>query len=407
MQNDNPGKPSRGARMRRDRWLLPVGVEEILPPAARHAEQVRRRLLDLLDSWGYDLVMPPLVEYLESLLTGVGHELDLKTFKLTDQLTGRLMGLRADMTPQAARIDAHYLRRDTPVRLCYVGSVVRTRPDEFGGAREPWQIGAELFGQSGARADAEVLRLMLSLLEGAGFSGLHVDIGHVGVYRALAREAGMEEAIEQDLHEALRRRSRAEVDAILADLTLPARIDRHLRALIDLHGADAEFAALEATLADAGPEVQAALADLKAIWRAVDEAQPGITWHFDLAELSGYGYHTGAVFSAFVEGYGQAIAQGGRYDEIGHAFGRSRPAVGFSADLRLLLKLRDEPTQVAPAILAPCRDDKALRDAVRTLRARGERVIESFREDAEQDRDTGCDRELVQQDGRWTVVARR
>ncbi len=392
--------------MRRDRWLLPVGVEEILPPAARHAEQVRRQLLDLLDSWGYDLVMPPLVEYLESLLTGVGHELDLKTYKLTDQLTGRLMGLRADMTPQAARIDAHYLRRDTPVRLCYLGPVVRTRPDEFGGAREPWQIGAELFGQSGPRADAEVLRLMLALLECAGFSGLHVDIGHVGVYRALARDAGMDAPVEQELHEALRRRSHAEVDAILAGLTLPARVDRHLRALIDLHGAQAEFAAMEALLAEAGPKVQDALADLKAVWRAVDQAHPGITWHFDLAELSGYGYHTGAVFSAFVAGYGQAIAQGGRYDEIGHAFGRARPAVGFSADLRLLLKLRNEAAQVPPAILAPCRDDEALRAKVRALRARGERVIEVLREGAEQDKDTGCDRELIQQNGRWTVVAR-
>ena len=407
MENKNPAKPSRGARGRRDHWLLPVGVEEILPPAARHAEQVRRRLLDLLDSWGYDLVMPPLVEYLESLLTGVGHELDLKTFKLTDQLTGRLMGLRADMTPQAARIDAHYLRRDTPVRLCYLGPVVRTRPDEFGGAREPWQIGAELFGQSGPRADAEVLRLMLALLECAGFTGLHVDIGHVGVYRALAREAGLEGAAEEELHEALRRRSRAEVEAILADLALPRGADRHLKVLIDLHGAEAEFAAAEDALAGAGPDVRGALADLKAAWRAVDKAHSGIRWHFDLAELSGYGYHTGVVFSAFVDGYGQAIAQGGRYDEIGRAFGRSRPAVGFSADLRLLLKLRDEPAPAPSAILAPCRDDQGLRDAVRALRSRGERVVEALREGAQQDQDTGCDRELVQQGyGRWTVVAR-
>ncbi len=393
--------------MRRDRWLLPVGVEEILPPAARHAEQVRRRLLDLLDTWGYDLVMPPLVEYLESLLTGVGHELDLKTFKLTDQLTGRLMGLRADMTPQAARIDAHYLRRDTPVRLCYLGPVVRTRPDAFAGAREPWQIGAELFGQSGPRADTEVLRLMLALLECAGFSGLHVDIGHVGVYRALAREAGMDDAVEQELHDALRRRSRAEVNGILAGLSLPARVGRHLETLIDLHGAKAEFVAAERALADAGAEVRAALDDLKAVWEAVDRAQPGIQWHFDLAELSGYSYHTGVVFSAFVDGYGQAIAQGGRYDEIGRAFGRSRPAVGFSADLRLLLKLRDEPTQAPPAILAPCCDDAALRETVRALRARGERVIEALSEAEGQGRDMECDRELIQQDGRWTVVVRR
>ncbi len=393
--------------MRRDHWLLPVGFEEMLPPAARHAEQVRRRLLDLLDTWGYDLVMPPLVEYLESLLTGVGRELDLKTFKLTDQLTGRLMGLRADITPQAARIDAHYLRRETPVRLCYVGPVVRTRPDEFGGAREPWQIGAELFGQSGPQADTEVLRLMLALLETAGFSKLHVDIGHVGVYRALAREARMDASAEQELHDALGRRARAEVDIILAGLNLPARLECHLKALIDLHGGAAEFEAAEAALADANPDVNAALADLKAVWHAVDRAHLGLEWHFDLAELSGYGYHTGVVFSAFVAGYGQAIAQGGRYDEIGRAFGRSRPAVGFSADLRLLLKLRDETARPPGAILAPCRDDEGLRDAVRGLRASGARVVEALSDGAEHGRDMGCDRELVLQDGRWTVVVRR
>ncbi len=393
--------------MRRDHWLLPIGFEEILPPAARHAEQVRRRLLDLLDTWGYDLVMPPLVEYLESLLTGVGHELDLKTFKLTDQLTGRLMGLRADITPQAARIDAHYLRRETPVRLCYVGPVVRTRPDEFGGAREPWQIGAELFGQSGRRADTEVLRLMLALLESAGFSGLHVDIGHVGVYRALAREARMDASTEQELHDALGRRARAEVDTILAGLNLPASLVRHLKALVDLHGGAKEFEAAEAALADANPDVNAALADLKAIWQAVDRAHRGLEWHFDLAELSGYGYHTGVVFSAFVAGYGQAIAQGGRYDEIGRAFGRSRPAVGFSADLRLLLKLRDETARLPGAILAPCGDHEGLHDAVRALRASGARVVEALSEGAEHGRDMGCDRELVLQEGRWTVVVRR
>ncbi|MHB1512387.1 ATP phosphoribosyltransferase regulatory subunit [Acidiferrobacter sp.] len=393
--------------MRRDHWLLPVGFDEILPPAARHAEQVRRRLLDLLDTWGYDLVMPPLVEYLESLLTGVGRELDLKTFKLTDQLTGRLMGLRADITPQAARIDAHYLRRETPVRLCYVGPVVHTRPDEFGGAREPWQIGAELFGQSGSQADTEVLRLMLALLETAGFSKLHVDIGHVGVYRALAREARIDASAEQELRDALGRRARAEVDTILAGLNLPARLECHLKALIDLHGGAAEFEAAEAALADANPDVNAALADLKAVWHAVDRAHLGLEWHFDLAELSGYGYHTGVVFSAFVAGYGQAIAQGGRYDEIGRAFGRSRPAVGFSADLRLLLKLRDEPARLPGAILAPCRDDEGLRDAVRGLRASGARVVEALSDGAEHGRDMGCDRELVLQDGRWTVVVRR
>ncbi|MHB8255298.1 MAG: ATP phosphoribosyltransferase regulatory subunit [Acidiferrobacter sp.] len=392
--------------MRRDRWLLPDGVEEILPPAARHAELVRRDLLDLLDRWGYELVMPPLIEYLESLLTGVGGELDLKTFKLTDQITGRLMGLRADMTPQAARIDAHYLRRDTPVRLCYLGPVVRTRPDEFGGAREPLQIGAELFGHAGTRADSEVLRLMLALLVRAGFHDLYVDIGHVGVYRALAQEAGMSAEAEQELFDALRRRSHPEVAALLSAWSLAPQARRHLEALIDLHGGFEEFSAAEAALKGAGPLVQTALAEIKTVWAAVDRAHKGVRWHFDLAELNGYGYYTGVVFSAFVSGYGQAIAQGGRYDEIGRAFGRARPAVGFGADLRLLLKLKDHSTKPVAGIFAPVSDDLALHDAIRTLRANGERVIEALSNEANESLQMGCDRELTQQDGRWMVVAR-
>ncbi|HUW97510.1 MAG TPA: ATP phosphoribosyltransferase regulatory subunit [Acidiferrobacter sp.] len=392
--------------MRRDRWLLPEGVEEILPPAARHAEQVRRDLLDLLDSWGYEFVMPPLIEYLESLLTGVGGELDLRTFKLTDQLTGRLMGLRADITPQAARIDAHYLRRDTPVRLCYLGPVVRTRPDEFGGAREPLQIGAELFGHAGTRADTEVLQLMLALLARAGFQGLHVDIGHVGVYRALAREAQMGAAAEQELFEALRRRSHPEVAALLSAWKLGPQARRHLEALIDLHGDFEEFAMAETALKDAGADVQAALADIRTVWTSVSRFHKDVHWHFDLAELNGYGYYTGVVFAAFVPGYGQAIAQGGRYDEVGRAFGRARPAVGFGADLRVLLKLKDHLTKAAVGIFAPDEDDEALRAEISALRAAGERVIGALTNDANEAQQMGCDRELRQQNGRWTVVAR-
>jgi len=392
--------------VKRDHWLLPEGIEEILPPAARHAEGVRRELLDLLDRWGYELVMPPLVEYLESLLTGVGRELDLKTFKLTDQLTGRLMGLRADMTPQAARIDAHYLRRETPVRLCYLGPVVRTRPDESGAAREPWQIGAELFGYAGVRADSEVLRLMLALLGQAGFPDLHVDIGHVGVYRALAREAGLGPEAEQELYDALRRRSYPEVSSLLKTWSLAPRTRTHLETLIDLHGGVQDFAAAQAALRDAGPEVQTALGELKQVWQAVANAHQGAQWHFDLAELNGYRYYTGVVFSVFIPGYGQAIAQGGRYDEIGRAFGRARPAVGFSADLRLLLKLKDQPARRQAGIYAPDRDDSALRDAITAQRAQGERVIEALTSEATEAQDMGCDRELIQQDGRWTVVVR-
>ncbi len=394
--------------MKRDRWLLPEGMEEILPPAARHAEKVRRELVDLLDHWGYELVMPPLIEYLESLLTGVGSELDLDTFKLTDQVTGRLMGVRADMTPQAARIDAHYLRRETPVRLCYVGPVARTRPDEFGTAREPLQIGAELFGAPGVRADSEVLRLMLALLARAGFGAVHVEMGHVGIYRGLARAAHLTPEAEQELFAALARRSAPDVTALLASWSLPEGIRDAMQALIRLHGSFSEFEAAERALAGAPESVRAALAEMKAVWQAVRGLCAEVEWHFDLAELNGYGYYTGVVFAAFVGHFGRAIAQGGRYDEIGGAFGRARPAVGFGADLRLLLKLSDQPAKGGGGVFAPYREnDPALRQAISALRDQGERVIEALSDTPDEAREMGCDRELRQQNGRWTVVARQ
>lgn len=390
--------------MKRDRWLLPEGVEEILPPAAGHAEILRRNLLDLLDTWGYEFVMPPLIEYLESLLTGVGEDLDLKTFKLTDQLTGRLMGIRADMTPQAARIDAHYLRREIPVRLCYAGPVLRTRPDEFGQAREPWQIGAELFGHAGARADSEVLRLMLALLTRAGFNDLTVDIGHVGIYRALAREAGIDDQNEHDLSAALRRKSQPEIMALLAGWSLPVGSRERLVALSALHGGLEDLQAAQVALAGGSPQVHTALAELIMVATSVQRAWPQVRWHFDLAELNGYGYYTGVVFSAFTPGYGQAVAQGGRYDEVGRAFGRARPAVGFSADLRLLLKLQDRAAPSPGAIFAPNVDDRDLAIKVEQLRIQGERVIEGLKNDEIEAQEMGCDRKLVKQGGRWTVV---
>ena len=196
-----------------ERWLLPEGIEEILPDEARRLERLRRKLLDLLAAWGYELVMPPLIEYLDALLTGTGRDLDLQTFKLTDQLTGRLMGVRADMTPQTARIDAHYLKRERPVRLCYAGNVLRTRPDAFAGSRELLQLGAELFGHPGPESDIEVARLMLAALAAAGLRDLHLGLGHVGVFRALSAEAHLPEALENDLFEALQRKARPQVEA--------------------------------------------------------------------------------------------------------------------------------------------------------------------------------------------------
>ncbi len=387
----------------KDRWLLPEGIEEMLPAEARRFEALRRRLLDLFETWGYELVMPPTIEYLDALLTGVGTDLDLHTFKLTDQLTGRLMGVRADMTPQAARIDAHYLKRSVPVRLCYLGAVLRARPGDFAGSREPLQLGAELFGHGGPEADVEVLRLMLTTLARAGVENCYVDIGHVGVFRGLAAEAKLDVEQESDLFDALQRKARPEIDALLASWDLGARIKTMLGALIDLSGEEEVLCQARTVLQPAGKPVQAALDNLEAIVRQMRAAMPSQVLHFDLAELHGYRYYTGAVFSALVPGQGQAIAQGGRYDDIGKAFGRARPAVGFSTDLRLLLKLLPAEPGRPVGICAPDRDDAALQEKIAALRAQGERVIVALKGNAAKPAELGCDRELTHKNGAWVV----
>lgn len=384
-----------------ERWLLPDGIEEILPDEARRLETLRRRLLDLFGVWGYELVMPPLIEYLDALLTGTGRDLDLQTFKLTDQLTGRLMGVRADMTPQAARIDAHYLKRECPVRLCYVGSVLRTRPDAFAGSRELLQLGAELFGHPGPESDIEVVRLMLATLEAAGLGALHLDLGHVGVFRGLVNDARLPEALENDLFEAMQRKARSKVDALLAAGEIPAGLKAMLAALMDLNGGPETLARARGLLAGTSRNVQDALANLEYIETALRAS--GLPLYFDLAELRGYRYYTGVVYSAFVPGQGQAVAQGGRYDGIGQAFGRARAATGFSTDLRRLLRLVPTNGLRPSGILAPNADDQDLQEAIVRLRAAGERVLRRLPGVASSAQELGCDRELVQQKGAWVV----
>jgi ATP phosphoribosyltransferase regulatory subunit len=387
----------------KDRWLLPEGIEEILPLEAQRLEAMRRRLLDLFDSWGYELVMPPLIEYLESLLTGTGRDLDLQTFKLTDQLSGRLMGVRADMTPQAARIDAHYLKRSVPVRLCYVGSVLHTRPDEFAGSRELLQLGAELFGHPGPESDIEILRLMLTALQAIGIASPHLDLGHVGVFRRLAADAGLEGALESDLFEALQRKARPDVDALLAGSILTAERKAMLAALTDLNGGAEVLAEARTRLAAAGAAVTQALDNLQAVADAVAASHPDLPLYFDLAELRGYRYYTGVVYSVFVTGHGQAVAQGGRYDGIGKAFGRERAATGFSADLRRLLKILPGDAPVRAGIHAPWSRDGVLRKEVERLRAAGERVVIGLPGAAVSASELACDRELVQEKGVWRI----
>ncbi len=310
-------------------WLLPENVEDVLPPQAWRMEDMRRALLDLFRARGYQLVIPPLMEYVDSLLTGVGADLDLKTFKLVDQLSGRLMGVRADITPQVARIDAHLLAANAVNRLCYAGSVLHTQSDGFHRSREPIQVGAELYGDAGAQADLEILTLMLQGLEACGVRAAQLDIGHVGVYRALAQEAGLSGTIEHQLFGALQSKDASAVAVLSAGL--PAALAEAFAALPQLYGDRGVLAKARARLPQL-PAVAAALDTLDAI----DAGLAGVDAAYDLAELRGYGYHSGVVFAAYTAGRSRAIAQGGRYDEVGKVFGRARPATGFSLDLREL-----------------------------------------------------------------------
>ncbi|MET0101616.1 MAG: ATP phosphoribosyltransferase regulatory subunit [Sedimenticola sp.] len=386
-------------------WLLPEGIDEILPPNAYALEQLRRRLLDLYSSWGYELVFPPFIEYLESLLTGTGGDLDIQTFKLTDQITGRTMGIRADITPQVARIDAHQLRRDCPTRLCYLGTVLNTRPDGFAGSRSPLQIGAELYGHAGAESDLEILCLMLETMECAGVEEVYLDLGHVGIFRGLAEQAGLDSNQELALFEALQRKAVPEIEGLVAGFGVDEEIGGMLCALAELSGDDAlEQARIR--LKAASPSVLEAVAELEQLAVKLAERRPDVPVHYDLSELRGYHYHTGVVFAAFAPGLGQELARGGRYDEIGKVFGRARPARGFSADLKMLFRLgsgaRQEPEC---GIYAPADDDPALLQTIKELRARGRRVVCALPGQSGDAQTMGCGEALEKQGEGWVVVA--
>ncbi len=388
----------------KDRWLLPEGIEEALPLQAERLESLRRQLLDLYRSWGYELIMPPFIEFLDSLLTGVGTDLDLQTFKLTDQMTGRTMGVRADITPQAARIDAHSMKRDCPTRLCYMGTVLRTRPESQGGTRSPLQIGAELYGHAGVESDAEILRLMLETLALTGMNDVHVDIGHVGIFRGLAKQAGLDGEQETILFDAMQRKARPELESCLQEFSVDKKIAPMLLSLIELNGDEQILSEADVCLKKADKSVKVALDNLKQIIRSLRTQGMSTPLFFDLAELRGYGYHTGMVFAAYTAGQGQAVAQGGRYDQIGSVFGRARPATGFSADLKILSGLTTDPTQVADVIYAPWSDDTALQSTIKSLRAAGERVVCALPGQSGQAKDMECTRALEKQGSDWVIV---
>ena len=389
--------------MNKDSWLLPEGIEEVLPPRAQTLEARRRQLLDLFHAWGYELVMPPFIEYLESLFVGTAHDLDLQTFKLTDQLNGRMMGVRADMTPQVARIDAHQLRRATPTRLCYLGTVLHTRPDGFGASRAPLQIGLELYGHAGVESDVEVFRLMVETLRACGIENTFFDLGHVGIFRGLAKQAGLSEEQEGELFDALQRKAKPEINAMLGQWQLDKPVAAMLSQLADLNGNDEVLTHAKTVLGAASADVNAALATLQHMATAIKQVIPTISLHYDLAELRGYHYHTGVVFAAFVPGKGTAIAQGGRYDGIGKIFGNARPATGFSTDLKTLLALAPATVVKSTGIYAPYAQDRELETLIQSLRAQGERVVSALPGQQGDASAMQCDREIVKQGKDWVV----
>ena len=380
-------------------WLLPEYIEDVLPAEAARLETYRRQLLDLFRVHGYQYVVPPMMEYVESLLTGTGHDLDIATFKVVDQLTGRLMGLRADTTPQAARIDAHMLNHQGVSRLCYAGTVLRTKPDGLARTREPLQLGAELYGHAGIESDIEVQRLMVKALQLLGMRTLFVDLSHAAVFAGLSHMAQLGVQQEQSLQAALQAKDITLVETLVANL--PEKSRNAFLALTQLNGGIEVLEQASDTL-PASAELEQALHELETVAKALSNADVTVT--IDLSELRGYHYHSGMVFAAYAKGYAGPIALGGRYDEVGAAFGRARPATGFSLDLRGALQALG-PATLNKGILAPVAADAELLSLIDTLRSQGQVVVEALPDMPVNYSELACDRTLQKVDGHWQVVA--
>lgn len=382
-------------------WVLPDHIADVLPSEARHIEELRRSLLDTARSYGYELVMPPLIEHLESLLTGTGESLDLQTFKLVDQLSGRTLGLRADSTPQVARIDAHLLNRQGVARLCYCGPVVHTRADRPAASREPLQFGAEIYGHAGLEADLEAIELAQACLRSAGLNQLQIDLADVRVIDAVLDPLQLPQAQVSRIHAALTAKDIAELRTLARDL--PEATRRDLQLLPTLYGDAAALTEARRALSPS-PALHEALDALQWLARHVE----GMAVSFDLSDLRGYAYYSGvrfAVFARDARGPSADIARGGRYDEVGAVFGRKRPAVGFSLDLKELVAAV-APRPLGAAIRAPWGTAAGLREAVAALRAQGHTVVCALPGHGHEVDEFHCDRELVPdagQAGAWTV----
>ena len=376
-------------------WLLPENIADVLPSEARKIEELRRQVLDHFRLYGYELVMPPMLEYLESLLTGAGQDTDLRTFKLVDQLSGRTMGVRADMTTQVARIDAHLLNRNSVTRLCYAGSVLQTRPSGLHATREPLQIGAEIYGHAGLEADAEIQQLALASLRLAGFKKVRLDLCHVGVLQAIIAEDAQASRQAPQLFTLLQAKDIPDLQSISASFAPATRAA--LLALPGLYGDAAVIDKARAVLPPL-PGIATALDALQVLIEQAGDADVII----DLADLRGYHYHSGVMFAAYVPGLPNAVARGGRYDHVGEAFGRARPATGFSMDLRELARLTPGAPRKA-AVRAPWSTEPGLQQKITELREAGEIVIQSLPGHDNDLDEFDCDRAVVRQGGNWII----
>lgn len=378
-------------------WLLPDHIADVLPSEARHIEELRRGLLDTARSYGYELIMPPMLEYLDSLLTGAGEALNLQTFKLVDQLSGRTLGLRADTTQQAARIDAHLLNRPGIARLCYCGPVLHTQPDRPRATREPLQFGAEIYGHAGMEADVEALALALDCLRGAGVKDFNVDLADVRIVRHLCAGVMVDAAVLQRVHAALAAKDATELAQLTKNFPAPAR--EGLLAILQLYGDKQVLKEAEKAL-KATPAVRQVLQNLQYL----AEQFTGVNFTFDLADLRGYAYYSGTRFAAYVPQASDALVRGGRYDEVGAVFGRNRPAAGFSLDIKQLVAVVPARPLKA-AIRAPWAHDAALHALIAQLRQAGETVVCTLPGQDDRVDEFRCNRKLAQVDGQWTVQA--
>ena len=382
-----------------NRWLLPEDIADVLPVEARKVETLRRSILDLYQSYGYELVAPPILEFLDSLLTGTGSDLNLQTFKLVDQLSGRTLGLRADITPQVARIDAHLLNRAGVTRLCYAGSVAHARTPVGSSAREDLQLGAEIYGCATWEADFEAITLLLKTLSIAGLGKVYLDLSHAGILTGILADQNLDKETIETLYGFLQTKDRPRLSQWAT--CLPANISAALMALTELNGPCADVISKAKKVLPKHAAIDQALADLERLVAAASSAS-GLELSIDLADLRGYQYHSGVMFAAYIDKLPQPIARGGRYDHVGQAFGRSRPATGFSLDLLTLANL--SPLQVRKqAIAAPWIDDAALNQAIAKLRSSGEVVIQVMADETVEAAEYACDRELVKQGSSWEV----